>query len=277
MTKAARELSVLFWPGQLSGVFEGFGETLAGHLLGRRLERGQRVALPGWPPLTVEDVQPAGGEVRPGTAVEVTVPPSPGQGPLNLAILVDASLTMGEGEDTTPYDRAAALTDAFLMNGRSFLGAVAIVVQGGETRHVEELSDPQSLSGAAIHRVQPRGTFDLEEGLERALDVLEPAAEGPRAVLVATDGAVDVPDPLATALPVVHAGARLFALAGDPGSALRAACEHGGGVADSDPETVFAALAERAGARADWTPPPDPDPVEEPRFEVVIETMEETL
>lgn len=277
MDEPAREVAVLFRPGDLPRVREGFAETLASHLVGRRVERGLRVALPGWPPLTVERVDPSSAIVQPGTEVEITVPPGPSEGPVNLAILVDASLTMGQGGSPTSYERAAGLIDAFLMNGRSFLASAGVVVQGGRTRHVEELAPPEEISGALIHKVDPKGTFDLEAGLERSLELLEDASEGSRAVLLVSDGDAEIADSLATALPVAQAGARLFAVTETVDAGLEGACEHTGGLAHRDPKNVFAALAAVARARADWRAPGTPEPVDQtdPEFEVVIETMEE--
>lgn len=276
MAERARSVSLVFRPGELPAASEGFADVLAGHLCGRRLHAGERVALPGWPRFTVESVDPAGSEVGEGTEIEVTVPPRLGEGPLNLAILVDASLTMGTDGSPTAYQRAASLIDAFLMNGRSFLASAGILVQGGETRHVEEMASPETLSGALIHRVDPKGTFDLADGLQTALGLLEAADDGPRAILVVTDGDLDVADPLASAVQVARAGARLFAVAEDLPEALAEACEHTGGVGHRDPERVFDALAELAGARGRWSPPPDPhDPDGDPEFETVIETMQE--
>lgn len=275
MAEPARAVSLLFQPGELPAASEGFADVLARHLDGYRLHAGQRLALPGWPNVTVEDVDPPGGEVRPGTEVEITVPPRLGQGPVHLVFLVDGSLTMGEGSPS-PYDRAATHIDAFMMNGRAFLASAGIVVQGGETRHVAELAPPDTLSGALIHRVEPKGIFDLEAGLRRALDVLADAPEGPRAILLVTDGDLGVAAPLATAVSVAREGARLFAVAGSLGRGLAEACRHTGGEASSEPEPVFEALAEVARARARWRPPQPTEPVEaDPEFETVIETMED--
>lgn len=276
MAEPAQAASLVFQPGDLPAASEGFADVLARHLSGHRLRAGQRVALPGWPRFTVEAVRPPGGEVRPGTRLEITVPPSLGEGPTSLAILVDASLTMGENGSPTAYDRAAALIDAFLMNGRSFLAGAGIVVQGGETRYVEALASPETLSGALIHQVDPRGTFDLDGGLARCLDLLEAAEEGPRAILLVTDGDLGLADPLGSALVVARAGARLFAVAERLPPGLAEACRHTGGHASVDAQTVFERLAEASGARARWSPPGDPGPPDsDPAFETVIETMED--
>ncbi len=277
MAPLARSISVMVQPGEAPGAQGTFAEVLAQHMIGLRLEAGQRLALPGWPRMTVEEVDPPGSVVRGGTEVEISVPPSPGDGPVNLAILVDASLTMGRGTAPTPYDRAATVIDAFLMNGRFFLGSAGLVVQGGETRHVRSMGSPETMSGALIHQVEPKGTFALPGGLERALDVLEAAGEGPRAILLVTDGQVALADPLGLALRIAEAGTRLFAVAGSPDEAIQEICRHTGGQASQKPEPVFEALAALAGARADWSPPGDPQRVEpgERAFETVIETIEE--
>ncbi|PSG98147.1 hypothetical protein BRD56_02035 [Thermoplasmatales archaeon SW_10_69_26] len=276
MVERARAVSLVFRPGELPTASQGFADVLARHLVGRQLRAGQRVALPGWPRFTVESVDPPGGEVGEGTEVEVTVPPSTGEGPLHLAIVVDASLTMGTDGEPTAYQRAASLIDAFLMNGRSFLASAGIVVQGGETRHIEELASPETLSGAVIHRVEPKGTFDPSQGLDRALDLLEVADEGPRAIVLVTDGDLIVEDPLGSALHVARAGAHLFAVAERGLPALDEACRHTGGQASADAESVFDALAQVAGARGRWRSPPDPAEVaSDPEFETVIETMED--
>lgn len=275
MADAARAVSLIFRPGDLPAATDGLGDTLARHLVGSRLRAGSCVALPGWPVMTVESVDPAGGEIREGTEVEITVPPRRGDGPLSLAILVDASLTMGAGGSPTPYDRAAPLVDAFLMNGRSFLGSAGIVVQGGEPRHVEALADPESLAGALIHRVEPKGVCDLRVGLDTALEVMAEAEEGPRAILLVTDGDLDLTDPLSPALDVARAGTHLFAVADRLGTPLADACRHTGGQASSDPQTVFEALADLAGARGAWLPPRSPASVDaDASFETVIESVE---
>jgi hypothetical protein len=275
MAEPARAVSLLFQPGEVPAASDGFADVLARHLTGHRLRPGQRLALPGWPRMTVEDVEPPGGVVREGTRVEITVPPSLGEGPMHLAFLVDASLTMGEGSPSA-YDRAAALIDAFMMNGRSFLDSTGIVVQGGETRHVEERDSPEAMSGALIHRVEPKGTFDLEAGLQRAPEVLADAPEGPRAILLVTDGDVALADPIGAASTVAREGARLFAVAEEPTAALADACRHTGGRADRSPEAVFAALADVVGAHASWSPPASPEETAtDAEFETVIESMEE--
>ena len=271
----AREVSLVFQPGASPTASEPIGEVLAKHLDGYQLRAGERLALPGWGTLIVERIDPPASVVAAGTQVEVDVPPRHGKGPMQLAFLVDASLTMGEGSPRA-YDRAATLIDAVLMNGRSFLASAGIVVQGGETRHVIEPDTPESLTGAAIHRVDPKGTFDPGAGLERALAMLADAPEGPRAVLVVTDGDHDVADPLGLALPAAREGVHLVALAGSADPQLAEACRLAGGRAGDDPEQVFAALAETAGARPTWSPPPEAgDHEADPEFETVIDTMEE--
>lgn len=275
MAPAARAVSLLFQPGELPAASEGFADVLAKHLTGYRLHAGQRLALPGWPRLTVEEVDPPGGEVQAGTEVEITVPPRLGEGPVHLAFLVDGSLTMGEGSSPRPYDRAGALIDAFLMNGRSFLASAGIVVQGGETRHMEERGAPETLSGAQIHRVEPKGVFDLRAGLQRSLALLADAPEGPRAILLVTDGDLALAEPLATAVAVAREGAHLFAVANRPEEPLAEACRHTGGQASRDPEAVFGAIADVARAHATWSPPPSPERVgADAEFETVIETVE---
>lgn len=276
MADQARTVSLMFRPGQLpSGSDNGFADTLARHLVGRRLRTGQRLALPGWPRMTVADVDPPEGEVGPRTEIEISVPPGLGDGPMHIAILVDASLTMGEGRSPTAYDRAASLIEAFLLNGRSFLASAGIVVQGGETRHIEPLTSLDTLSGAVIHRVEPKGIFDLEAGLEASLDVLEKAGEGPRAVLLVTDGDLGLLNPLNPALSVARSGTRLYAVAEDLSNSLAEACRHTGGVASQEAETVFEAIADVVGARGSWRPPESPDNQEdEGAFETVIESVE---
>lgn len=275
MAQPARRVALVFQPGEIPGASDGFADVLAKHLDGRRLSPGQRVALPGWPAFSVEQVEPPGSRIVAGTEVEITVPPRTGDGPIHLAFLVDASLTMGEGSPSA-YDRAGALIDAVLLNGRSFLSSAAIVVQGGETRHVGERASPETLSGASIHRVEPRGTFDLDAGLARSLEVLEDAPDGPRCILVVTDGDLSVEDPVATAASAARQGACLFAATEQANERLAEACRHAGGRASGDAEAIFEALADIAGARASWSPPSQPERLEEdPEFETVIDTMED--
>lgn len=276
MAPRARELALLFAADDIRRVPEGYGRTLAGHLVGTELERGDRVALPGWPTATVEAIEPAGGEIVPGTELTLHVPPRPSEGALNLVLLVDASLTMGKG-DPSPFQEAAATIDALLLNGRSFTQTAGVVVQGGSTRQVDPLQPPEDASGASILKVEPRGTFDLDGGLERALELLEDVPAGPRAIVLLTDDeAID--DALETARPALHAGVPVFAVTPEPDETLIEMCELTGGLASSTPEDVFEGLTELVGTSADWSPPEEPAPTpEEPEdyeFEVVIETVE---
>lgn len=275
MAERARELSLLFAPEDVRYVPEGFGRTLASHLTGQRLETGDRVALPGWPAATVEAIEPAGAEVGPGTELTVNLPPEHGTGATSVVMLVDASLTMGQGE-VGAFEEAARAIDGFLLNGRSFLAQAGIVVQGGSTRERGEPAPPEDLTGASILKVEPRGTFDLDAGLEQALGMLEDAPAGPQAIVVFTDGDDPPEDPLTTARPVLHAGVTLFAVTPNvrPFAEL---CSYSGGHAAEEPGPVFEALAELAGSQARWEPPRHPGPDaddEEYEFEVVIEAME---
>lgn len=273
MAQPADTVSVMFQAGEMTRVPEGVGRSLAGHLVGRTLERGQHVALPGWPTAIVESVEPDPGEVVPGTQVDVHVPPPTTEGALSLAIVVDASLTMGQG-DPSSYEEAAAVADAVVLNGRAFLQAVGLVVQGGETREAGPLEAPQDVTGASILKVRPRGTFDALGGLQAGLDLLEDAPDGPRAVLLVTDEADALADPIEAAAPLLRAGVALFAVTPEPGEALGEACRWTGGLADTDAGPVFEAMAALAGTRATWTPPQDIGTDDGHEFEVVIEAME---
>lgn len=276
MAPRARTLELLFAAGDLHRIPEGFGSTLAAHLVGAELSRGERLALPGWPSATVEAIEPEGAKVGPGTELTVHVPPRPSEGALSLVVLVDASLTMGKG-DPSPFQRAASTIDGILLNGRSFVQSVGIVVQGGSTRQVDPLCPPEDASGASILKVEPRGTFEVDAGIGQALELLEEAPEGPRAVLVVTDEPEPVADALEAARPALHAGVPLFALTPEPGARFIEACELTGGCAASEPEAVFEPLAKLAGSQARWTPPVEPEPAdvdEDYEFEVVIETVE---
>lgn len=278
MAPRAEHVSLLFDPDTVHRVPEGLGSTLASHLLGSTMTRGDRVSLPGWPLLTVEDATPSPSTIRPGTDVTLHVPPSTRQGPLSLVIVVDASLTMGKG-DPSAYEEAASFVDALLLNARSFTQAVGLVVQGGRTRTVESLKAPDDATGASILKVKPRGTFNLEEGIEKGLGQLETAAEGPRAVIVITDEGDAVEAPLELARPALRAGAALFLMAPGPRKAVEEGCRLTGGGAFEDAGDVFKALASLAGTDASWEPPEatsfepgDDDDANE--FEVVIEAVE---
>lgn len=273
MAPPADTVSLMFQADALSRVPEGLGGALAAHLVGQEVARGQRLALPGWPIVIVDDVEPSPARVEPGTEVTVHVPPETGEGALSLVVLVDASLTMGRG-DPSPYQEAAHVLDGFLLNGRAFLQGVGIVVQGGETRHTEPLASPEEATGASILRVQPRGTFDLDAGLERALELLDEAPEGPRAVLVLSDDGDAVGDPLATARGPLQAGVGLFAVTANPDAGWDTSCRLTGGLADETPGPVFETLAERAGAEVPWVPPEGAPGGQEEEFEVVVETLE---
>lgn len=277
MAPRARRLSLLFAAEDVRRVPEGFGRTLASHLVGSTLDRGDRVCLPGWPPATVEAIEPEGSEVAPGTEVTLHVPPRPSEGALSLVIVVDASLTMGKGAPS-PFQEAASAIDALLLNGRSFLQSSGLVVQGGSTRHVDPLRPPEDVTGAAILKVDPRGTFDLDEGLDQALDLLEDAPDGPRAILLITDEDDPVRDPLDTARPSLHAGVPLFAWTPDPAEGLVELCEITGARACDEIEQAFEELAALAGSEVEWTPretaPPAVEEDEDYEFEVVIETVE---
>lgn len=277
MAQRAQSLSLLFAAEDVRRVPEGFGRTLASHLVGETLERGERVHLPGWPPATVESVEPEGAEIAPGTELTLHVPPTTSEGALSLVLLVDASLTMGKG-DPSPFQEAASGIDALLMNARSFVQATGLVVQGGATRQVDPLRAPEDVSGAAILKVDPRGTFDLDDGLDQALSLLEETPPGPRAILLITDEDDPVSDPLETARPALHAGVPVMAWTPDPAPGLVELCELTGGAANDEIDGAFEALAALAGSEATWTPretePPTVDEEQDYEFEVVIETVE---
>jgi len=247
---------------------------MASHLLGQTARRGEQILLPGWAPVLVESVTPAGSIIGEGTEIEVHVPPGHDQGPLSLAIVVDASLTMGEGKPSN-FDRAATLVDALLLSGRAFVNSAGVLVQGGTTRHATDLTPPEDLSGALIHCVEPKGTFAIDDGIERAREPLADV-EGPKAIVVVTDGDAAPENALDTAAPLAREGVGLFAIAPGEPTRLRRACEMTGGTASADPETVFDALADAAGATGEWIEPEPPDPdASDPEFEVVIERVEE--
>lgn len=275
MAEQVDRLSLLFDPEDVRRVPEGFGHTLAGHLVGREVSRGDRIALPGWPVATVETAEPA-GEVVPGTEITIHVPPRPTEGAMSLVVLVDASLTMGKG-DPSPFERASRVIDGVLLNGRAFLQAAGIVIQGGTTRQVDPLKGPEELSGPSILKVDPKGTFDLDAGIERALELLEDAPDGPRAVLLVTDGDDPPTSPLDRARPLLHAGVTLFTLTDEAVEPFDEVCSVTGGRAMDDPSGVFEAVAELAGSQATFRMPEAPEPSidEDYEFEVVIETMEE--
>lgn len=280
MARLATKLTVLFPPGQLRWGPESVAETLADHLVGQTLQPGAPLALPGWPVATVETIEPAGATVGPGTELEILVPPTSEPGGLNVAFLVDASLTMRQGDETTRYENAAHTLDGILLSGRGFLSTAGTVVQGGTTRHVEPLASPEACSGASILKVQPRGTFELDAGLKASLELVAEAPAGPRAVLIVTDGQQAPKDLDACTRLAVHAGTTVIALAPDPPTELTQLCQATGGACYSTPERAFEHLATLAGAQAIWQPAPPPgqtngqDPDE---FEAVIERVEETI
>lgn len=273
MAPRADSVSLVFQADALARVPDGLAAALAAHLVGQEVTPGQRVALPGWPTVIVDAVEPDPGRIEPGTDVSVHVPPTSGSGAMSLVVLVDASLTMGRG-DPSPYEEAAHVLDGLLLNGRAFLQTAGIVVQGGETRHTEPLTSPEEVTGASILKVQPRGTFDLDAGLDRALELLEEAPEGPHAIVVLSDDGDAVADPLATARAPLQAGVGLYAVTRDPSTGWQACCSLTGGLADEEPGPVFERLAERAGAEIPWTPPAGTPGDEQHEFEVVVETME---
>lgn len=277
MAPRAEHVALLFDPDTVHRVPEGLGSTLASHLLGKTVSRGDRVALPGWPLLMVEDVDPNPSTIRPGTDVTLHVPPTTRQGPLCLVIVVDASLTMGKGEPA-PYEQAASFVDTLLLNARSFTQGVGMIVQGGQTRAVEPLKSPDDASGASILKVKPRGTFALEEGIKKGLKELENAGEGPLAVIAITDDGDAVDDALDLARPALHAGAALFIKAPNPSEAMQEGCRLTGGGAFEEARDVFKALASLVGTDARWETSdatsfaPGEDGTSE--FEVVIEAIE---
>ncbi len=277
MAPRAEHVSLLFDPGDVQRVPPGLGSTLAGHLVGYTVSKGERVCLPGWPDALVEDVHPDPGRVESGTEVTLHVPPGAREGPLSLVIVVDASLTMGKGSPSR-YSEAATLVDALLLNGRSFTQEAGLILQGGDTRNAVPLRAPDEVSGASILKIEPRGTFDLDQGLHQALTLLEDTGPGPRAIVVITDEDPRIEEPLDTAGPLLRAGTMLSMIAPDAGEATREACRWTGGLVAQRAEPVFDALAELAQTRATWTPPEqagfnvqDDDPHE---FEVVIEAVE---
>lgn len=278
MPPRAEHVSLLFDSDTVHRVPEGLGSTLASHLLATTVERGDRLSLPGWPTLMVEDAEPSPSTIRPGTDVTLHVPPTTRAGPLSLAVVVDASLTMGKGEPSA-YQEAAAFVDALLLNARSFTQAVGLVVQGGQTRSSEGLEAPDDLTGASILKVKPRGTFNLKEGITKGLDLLEGGGEGPCAVVVVTDDGDAVEEPLELARSTLRAGVALLVMAPEPGEAMNEGCRLTGGGAFEHPGDVFKALTSLASTDASWEPPEatsfepggDGDADE---FEVVIEAVE---
>ncbi len=280
MSKRARRVSLFFETGQVTRLPDGFGRALASHLIGSPAHKGKNIHLPGWPTALVDLVEPEGATIGPGTRIELHAPPPVTRGALSLVVVADASLTMGKKrEPGTRFEHTARLIDAVLLNGRSFIGQAGIVVQGGTTRETIPLQGPEELAGASILRVEPKGTFDMAQGLQQAVEMLDDAPQGPLAVLVMTDGS-DVPkDDLSAVRPAMHAGAAVVALSIEPSERLQALCQPTGGLATTDPEEAFRKLAELAGTQADWTPPREPettpDEKEDPyEFEVVIETIE---
>lgn len=280
MSKRAQRVSLFFETRQIARLPDGFGRTLASHLIGSTARKGAKIHLPGWAPALVDLAEPEGAQIGPGTTVELHAPPPATRGALSLAVVADASLTMGKKrQGETRFEHTARLIDAILLNGRSFIGEAGIVVQGGTTRETEPLQGPEELAGAAILRVEPKGTFDLAQGIERAVELLADAPAGPRAVLVVTDGSDAPKDDLSAVRPAMHAGATVVTISMAPSQRLEALCEPTGGLATTEPEEAFRRLAELAGTQADWTPPTAPetptrekeDPYE---FEVVIETIE---
>lgn len=280
MSKRAHRVSLFFEAGQVARLPDGFGQTLASHLIGSTAHEGKSIHLPGWPTALVDLVEPEGAIIGPGTRVELHAPPPVTRGALSLVVVADASLTMGKKRETeTRFEHTARLIDSVLLNGRSFIGEAGIVVQGGTTRDTIPLQGPEELAGASILRVEPKGTFDLAKGIQQAVELVDQAPQGPRAVLVVTDGS-DVPkDDLSAVRPAMHAGAAVVALSMEPSHRLQDLCQPTGGLATTEPEEAFRKLAELAGTQADWTPPRQPDTptdrTEDPyEFEVVIETIE---
>lgn len=280
MSKRARRVSLFFETGQVARLPDGFGRTLASHLIGSTARKGETVHLPGWPAALVDLVDPEGAEIGPGTRVELHAPPPSTRGALSLVVVADASLTMGKKRGSeTRFEHTARLIDSVLLNGRSFIGEAGIIVQGGATRESMAMQVPEELAGAAILRVEPKGTFDLAQGIDKAVDLLEDAPQGPRAILVVTDGSDAPKDDLSAVRPAMHAGAAVIALSMQASERLDKLCRPTGGLATTDPEEAFRRLAELAGTQADWTPPSEPetptDETEDPyEFEVVIETIE---
>jgi hypothetical protein len=273
MAPRARAASLLFPPGTPLEEPEARGSPLAEHLDARTLARGDTVEAPGGTAGVVEAVDPDPGEVGSDTELTVVVPELAPEGALSLAVLVDASLTMGKG-DPSAYEEAADIVDAVLLNGRAFLQSVGLVVQGGETRDVQGPMVPEDATGASILRERPRGRFDLRAGLEATADLLDGAPRGRRAVLLVTDDADAVDDPVGLAGYLARERVALHALAPEEAQALSSACAWTGGAAATDAERVFEALAEHAGSAATWAPPPERDLDEDATFEVVIDAVE---
>lgn len=184
--------------------------------------------------LRVEPESARGVDAR--TVFEVQAAPRVPSGPVHLAVLLDASESMGlpwSGGESRHAAAREALVDSLRASGGRLSGA-SVFVFAKEVRLVAGPLTPAGMQGALLEPLKPRGPARTAAALDAALAHLA-AQPGPpeQAVLLLTDGPGD---PAALA----EAGARaarlripvhVVAFAPEVDEALHSLCKATGGAA----------------------------------------------